>query len=757
MKKTAITVLLIFLFFGSEMYARNPVLFVHGFTGNADSFGAIAYSLIKQRSWQYGGELTYNRNTGQVEIANAAGFQFSEPRAGDFYLMDFSDYADDSPSQNLTLDLQAQELKRIVQKILELTGKPQIILVGHSMGALAVRAYLQWSQPTNVEQAIFVAGPHAGSETALLANDPDWQLLAMLLAKKIDPNSAAVKLLKPGSAELRKLNDFFLYPFPKNTRLACMIVEGGDTRVLPPKGDQENDGLVSVASQDLTQISGAVQATPQEIYRFVFNIKSDATANQLAHFEVLKNPQAINTLVQIIEDTFPRAQLDDYYMVGGGGYVIRLDHAPFRATVEAMVWQNNKRLYDLYQPVEISNDAGQRVFMGTTPVDTANFSVQFRLAEWISNCVRVQTQKDYFPVLKLGPLSSYGTSRWINIVITKAKPLGQVTLRLAFSSGKTTETTSAYKTDAQGSWNTLLNIDPGETALVGQAFVDGYSSNQAWVNLTGARKIFSLQENPFAQDFFVTGMKLDRLPADNRFAFLGLDQTATFEFHSKVVFFRSLLQTNANLAISVMPLTGREYQLPSLTAGPATQTLQIRESSGIYRITIRATGTASPLWTITDLWTASDDRPPLLLAGFSKDPIPKGEKSGGGWWRVWIFLQQPEDIVPVQLEGLEFAFRDQNGALFLTQTVPVADIIRDQWFIRGLFSFSFPPFSFCRNAQLKPDNTLWLPGPGGICQELVYTLTASPIEPRFVQLRFFVKDFFDNRQTITYNAVMLPQ
>lgn len=756
MKKAVILELLFLLFFSSLLYGRNPVLFVHGFTGSANSFRTIANHLIEKRGWSYGGELTFNPLTNQVESANAASFGLPELRDGDFYLMDFSDYRDPFPSQNLTLRQQAEELQKIVTKVLELTQKPQIVLVGHSMGGLAIRAYLQWLQATNVEQAIFVDNPHAGSETAMLADQKIWQILARLFKKEINPSSVAVQLLKPGSSDLQLLNNFMLFPFPKNTKLASVITEGGNIPVIPPNNGVENDGFISVASQDLSQVPGAEQATPQEILRFVYEIKSDIDTRQWAHFVILHRPPVANTLVQIIDQNFPRAKVDNYYLAGGDGYVIRLDHAPFSATVEALVWQNNKRVYDLYQPVQISNDAGQRTFMGTTPVDTANFSVQFRLGEWISNCVRVTTQKNYFPALELIYSYTGFTQHSVIARITRAKPQSPVKIIGLLSSGVRVEFPSFSRTNDKGEWFGGLGIDRNETRIVAQAVVDTDLSNPVVLNL-GFRSIFNLQGGPFAQDFSVTGMKLIVLP-DYRYAFEELFPTATFEFRNKVVLFLGQIKTAVALTILVMPWNGPEYQFGQIPAGNTWQTLRIREAAGIFRITIKASGTTVPSWTLTDLMTTADDRPPLIVTGFDRDPIPKGEKYGGGWWRNWIFLQQPDDMVPIQIEKLEFDFKDKDGNQYMTQTVSVEEMKKDGWF--GLNPWALtppPPFDFCGRLVEKLDGSLWLMGRWRICQELVYAFTLSPIEPRFVQMRFFVKDLFLNRQTITYNAVMLPQ
>jgi triacylglycerol lipase len=62
----------------------------------------------------------------------------------------------------------AEEIDSAVAHILHETGAPRIDIVAHSMGGLATRWYLR-THAAPVRRAVFIASPHRGTLTALLA------------------------------------------------------------------------------------------------------------------------------------------------------------------------------------------------------------------------------------------------------------------------------------------------------------------------------------------------------------------------------------------------------------------------------------------------------------------------------------------------------------------------------------------------------------------------------------------------------------
>ena len=182
-----------------------PVIFIHGLDGGADStWGSFRDDLILNHGWIFGGSpkvIDPEHHANSVVRSNAIPYldaviagtaqnckrfgyspfldycklnNFSAPIVkGDFYTLEFSS------NNMLTFDEQGWELAKIIAEVKHVTGATQVILVGHSMGGLAARAYLQgfassqidisklsWSEISygaDVAKLITVGTPHQGS------------------------------------------------------------------------------------------------------------------------------------------------------------------------------------------------------------------------------------------------------------------------------------------------------------------------------------------------------------------------------------------------------------------------------------------------------------------------------------------------------------------------------------------------------------------------------------------------------------------
>lgn len=751
-------------------FARNPVIFVHGYTASARSYETILKSLAEDYGWTYGGELAVDYFTREIKMGYAAYPSLPQLRPGDFYLMDFSDYQHPFPSQTLSLQEQGEELQKIVQKVLELTGKPQVILVGHSMGVLSVRAYLQFFRAANVEQAILIAGPNLGSETALLADQGGFaKFVSLFFRKDIDPKSKALDILKPGSQELSRLNDFFHYPLPKNTRVSCLIIEGGNIPFLPPNFPEDNDGLVTVKSQDLTSVFGALESSSEEILRFVFRIPSlyliiptrfwgfGIPLAELAHSRAIHTPMIINTIVRIIDGTYPHAKIPPQSRMVriGEGYTVNLEHALPQMPVSLKLWRLGQKLWVDPQPLGTTTPSGQYAFATKALEEPGYLDVQFTVGEAVSNVARVQIQSQQAPRLELSALRPHEGKNYVLADITGAEPRAKVTLKARLSSGSELELIDAGLTNVWGGFQTLLILDRTETFLQARALVDGKWSNSVGFNLAPPRRLFSLDRDFLATHIQTSGVKLDRPAPDYQLSYLGEQPVATFAFLEKtVVYLTGEIEAKTDLIILLTPEEGGERELTRLTRGEK-KALLIREPAGVSQIRFLAGGSGSPLWILRKLFTASSVSPPFLSAGFDRDPIPKGERYGNGFWRNWISLSEPEEAVPLRLLRLEFTFFDATGKPFWTQVETAENLLKKKWFWPDIFSPS--PFGPCAAVQPDGEGNLWFMGPGAICQELVYDLKEQTATPWFVQLRFQVQDLFGSRQTVTKTVVMLPQ
>lgn len=226
-----------------------PVIFIHGLAGSADTWKSFG-DFLQQNGWSFGGC--------PISLAPGSAGNFCPPTAslspGDFYRVQFSD------NQNLTFDQQGGELKDIVNAVLALNpGKSRVFLVGHSMGGLAARDYLQiHSSGENVLRLVTIGTPHLGSEIAAAAQEACRtdinSVLCDLLQNKIqiDPFSVAVTQLNPISSDMQTLNNLHLYPLPNQILYTSIVGTGKRDLVLRENGD----GIVTARSQNLRNVVG---------------------------------------------------------------------------------------------------------------------------------------------------------------------------------------------------------------------------------------------------------------------------------------------------------------------------------------------------------------------------------------------------------------------------------------------------------------------------------------------------------------------
>ncbi|MGR9117260.1 MAG: esterase/lipase family protein [Gammaproteobacteria bacterium] len=256
-----------------------PVIFIHGLASSADTWIPFRDYLIHSGGWTFGGIPTYNPDTKTVDIScpiDPNQLQACTGNAGDFYTLNFSD------NQWLSLDNQGGELAAIIQAVLDENPEAtKVLLIGHSMGGLAAREYLQGlaresdsaaaiPYREDVAKLITVGTPHQGSFWAEgcynhldLSDFPDFfdipgsVGICDLLPLPLDPSSVAVEELVPNSAALNILNDLTTYPLPSNVSYVSIIGTGQSTLVSLDLTDlKDGDGVVSAISQDLLSLTG---------------------------------------------------------------------------------------------------------------------------------------------------------------------------------------------------------------------------------------------------------------------------------------------------------------------------------------------------------------------------------------------------------------------------------------------------------------------------------------------------------------------
>jgi triacylglycerol lipase len=253
-----------------------PVIFIHGIASTADTWAPFRDYLTSNAGWAFGGTPTYNQATKTVAISCPSNPVACTGMAGDFYTLNFSD------NQNLSVDAQGAELAAVIDAVLEANpGKTKVLLVSHSMGGLAARAYLQGlareSDGTtipyreDVAKLITVGAPHQGSFWAEQCYNHFDVLditgnvgICSLLSLQIDPNSIALEDIQPNSSALNMLNNLAVHPLPSNIAYVSIIGTGQQT--LSDLVDfEDGDGIVSGFSQNLATVTGSFPAQQKSV------------------------------------------------------------------------------------------------------------------------------------------------------------------------------------------------------------------------------------------------------------------------------------------------------------------------------------------------------------------------------------------------------------------------------------------------------------------------------------------------------------
>ena len=260
-----------------------PVLLVHGFCSSAETWDATLPQLSTRR---YGDDAPR-----LYEGPNGTAVARTPVSAGSkTFRIDFSDLSggfDLLAVANVPTRRKAGELKAVIDGIKRITGAPGVIIVGHSLGGLAARAYIQGfghdrsgatiPYAQDVAALVMISTPNQGSVLARLSGNPERD--ACVLA-----DTANLRDLRPTSSFLLGLNRRS-WPQPVGAHSIISNNEGRDS-----------DDVVTITSQDLSEI-------PR--YEFLRNARrwrQSFKRDGILHLRVHNEPTTIALFTGIVAD-----------------------------------------------------------------------------------------------------------------------------------------------------------------------------------------------------------------------------------------------------------------------------------------------------------------------------------------------------------------------------------------------------------------------------------------------------------------------
>ena len=164
-----------------------PIIFIHGLNSSSETWNDATDYYDTQYSFTYGGRFdfclnadnnnaTTNKNFFPTAGADIAAFE-SFVQNGDYYYVNFNVNPNGAVgttvlSNQAAVAKQGAAVKVAVQRVMAVTGKDKVILVGHSMGGLASREYIQnsynWQADNqhHVAKFLTLGTPHGGSNAS---------------------------------------------------------------------------------------------------------------------------------------------------------------------------------------------------------------------------------------------------------------------------------------------------------------------------------------------------------------------------------------------------------------------------------------------------------------------------------------------------------------------------------------------------------------------------------------------------------------
>ncbi|MBK7853099.1 MAG: alpha/beta fold hydrolase [Bacteroidetes bacterium] len=188
----------------AEQNIPYPLIFIHGLNSSDETWSNMVDSLEYFYGWSFGGRMDFclKQDGDYVSSSLVDEYQdWTDPLSlhpDDYYTVNFdvdifgTAHGIDYKSNQSGIVKQGIAIRDAIKNVLSITGRDKVILVGHSMGGLASREYLQNQslfQPSDGEKhvamLVTIGTPHGGS------NSTDFGIVT-------DQNSEAVRDLRTG-------------------------------------------------------------------------------------------------------------------------------------------------------------------------------------------------------------------------------------------------------------------------------------------------------------------------------------------------------------------------------------------------------------------------------------------------------------------------------------------------------------------------------------------------------------------------------
>ncbi len=172
-----------------------PIIFIHGLNGSDKTWTPYKKYMQEYFGWIYGGRFDFclNKDDNQTKtnnsdwidfpynpnrnIADFYDINFDVNNKGDLYVSESFFGFNDNRSNQSAIVKQGFAVSKTIKYVLEVSGASEVILIGHSMGGLAAREYIQnssnWQKDGkhHVAKLVTVGSPNGGSNETLYTLD----------------------------------------------------------------------------------------------------------------------------------------------------------------------------------------------------------------------------------------------------------------------------------------------------------------------------------------------------------------------------------------------------------------------------------------------------------------------------------------------------------------------------------------------------------------------------------------------------------